>query len=132
MLDDLKKRLESIDDIKKKVYDDAFAEFEKFRKAFFEKYPDRKSFSWSQYTPSWNDGDVCYFNTYYDGGLEIDRERIDETEDEVLQAQGEEVVKFLHQLEKAVGSDFFQERWGDPATVYATKDKVSTSECYHY
>ena len=34
-------------------------------KELFEKYPDLKSFSWTQYTPYFNDGDPCYFHSYH-------------------------------------------------------------------
>lgn len=30
-------------------------------KALFDKHPALKSFTWNQYTPLWNDGDVCRF-----------------------------------------------------------------------
>lgn len=34
-------------------------------KELFEKYPDLKSFSWTQYTPYFNDGDPCYFGSWH-------------------------------------------------------------------
>lgn len=40
--------------------------FENAAKKIFELNPKLKSFSWTQYTPSWNDGDACYFGVYSD------------------------------------------------------------------
>lgn len=40
--------------------------FESFVKQLFELNPKLKSFSWPQYTPTWNDGDACNFGVYCD------------------------------------------------------------------
>lgn len=43
------------------------ADLLKSAKLIFDKYSELKSFGWQQSTPSWNDGDPCYFHTYIDG-----------------------------------------------------------------
>lgn len=40
--------------------------FKQMTKDIFKKYPDLKSFSWNQYTPYFNDGDICSFGVYID------------------------------------------------------------------
>lgn len=48
-------------------------------KALFGKYPDLISFSWTQYTPYFNDGDECVFSVYADYP-EMELEGIDQDE----------------------------------------------------
>ena len=40
--------------------------FKQMTKDIFKKYPDLKSFAWNQYTPYFNDGEVCSFGAYID------------------------------------------------------------------
>jgi len=51
-------------------------------KALFEQFPDLKSFSWTQYTPYFNDGDTCEFgaNTEYPS-IKLDGAKDQEAED---------------------------------------------------
>lgn len=40
------------------------AYFHSLTKQLFEENPRLYSFNWNQYTPSWNDGDTCYFSAH--------------------------------------------------------------------
>lgn len=40
--------------------------FKQAVKEIFSEFPGLKSFSWSQYTPHWNDGDECTFGCHFD------------------------------------------------------------------
>jgi hypothetical protein len=53
--------------------------FELLYKKIFEKYPKLESFSWSQYTPYFNDGSETYFitNTEY---IKINEEDVDDSD----------------------------------------------------
>jgi hypothetical protein len=63
---------------------------------FFEENPDLLSFGWNQYTPYWNDGDVCTFsaNTDYPSvTMVIDEQEItyDENSGDITNADGDEI-----------------------------------------
>jgi len=50
-------------------------------KDIFKKFPDLQSFSWTQYTMNWNDGDPCSFSCYFDSIAIDDEHDRDEIED---------------------------------------------------
>lgn len=57
----------------------AQAYFEEGCKELFARHPEMESFAWSQYTPYWNDGDVCEFGVYT-GDPEINGREVKEEE----------------------------------------------------
>lgn len=63
--------------------------FAEHSKVLFEQFPDLKSFSWTQYTPYFNDGDECTFgaNTEYpsvkmEGGKDQEAEDFDDEDED--------------------------------------------------
>jgi hypothetical protein len=63
MIDELIKQYDdAIKDLTNKIISALKTEFGKI----FDKYPELSYFTWKQYTPSWNDGEPCYFNVYGD------------------------------------------------------------------
>lgn len=60
---ELKKQIE---DAKKTAQESAKTLFTEMSADLFAKNPDLVSFSWSQYTPYWNDGDTCEFSANID------------------------------------------------------------------
>jgi hypothetical protein len=73
----------------KKINQDSSVQIEKIRtktskenqklfnqavKLIFKTHPELESFSWSQYTPHWNDGDECTFSTHFDYELVLNGE----------------------------------------------------------
>jgi hypothetical protein len=50
--------------LKKKFQEDAQSIFKEVTKEFFNKNPDITAFTWTQYTPYFNDGDECVFNVH--------------------------------------------------------------------
>lgn len=56
---ELKKQMS---DAKKKMKDTAKAVFTELSADLFKNNPNLVSFGWAQYTPYWNDGDVCTFS----------------------------------------------------------------------
>lgn len=62
-LDELRKKR---DDINKQLQEQAKTLFLESAKSVFENHPDLKSFSWTQYTPYFNDGDTCEFSAHTD------------------------------------------------------------------
>lgn len=56
--------LASYYDAKKKMTETVTAAINPMFDSFFEKYPTLESFSWTQYTPYFNDGDTCQFSVH--------------------------------------------------------------------
>ena len=94
----------------------------------FESQPDLQSFSWTQYTPYWNDGDVCTF------GANIEDPGIngsDPYDDDVDQKLSVAVFEFL----SAFSEESLEDMFGDHCeiTVKRTNGKpnVTVDEYEH-
>jgi hypothetical protein len=89
LMEDIKVKRQTLDEQLKEISGKFFAEQSKM---LFEQFPDLKSFSWTQYTPYFNDGDECTFgaNTEYpsikltDSKDQEDEEFDDEDEDDYI------------------------------------------------
>jgi hypothetical protein len=68
MLNDLKDLREEQEKIRKELHKRSEEIFQKYSKELFIKYPEMKRFSWTQYTPYFNDGDTCEFGAQTDPG----------------------------------------------------------------
>jgi hypothetical protein len=62
-LNDIQKQIEKLE---KQAQKESSKLISKGFKDIFKKYPDLKSFSWTQYTPYFNDGDECVFSAHTD------------------------------------------------------------------
>ena len=62
----ISKAKKEIEKIKSKIVKDTGILFKQSLKEIFKKHKDLVSFSWSQYTPHWNDGDECLFSANTD------------------------------------------------------------------
>lgn len=60
-----------VEKIKSKTLRENEKFFKQGVKALFAAHPDLESFSWSQYTPGWNDGDECVFSAHFEHGLHL-------------------------------------------------------------
>jgi hypothetical protein len=111
-------------------------------KELFANHPKLTSFSWTQYTPYFNDGDTCEFSVHKDYlHMEFDGQEFDEVSDYAfkggsesderkcvgLREAYEEVAEILDSLEE---SDF-KSLFGDHVQVTATKDGVTADEYSH-
>ena len=70
--------------------------FTEMTKEFFEENPDLLAFGWTQYTPYWNDGDVCEFSAHTDYPsvtTVIDGQEVtyNENSGEITDAEGDEI-----------------------------------------
>lgn len=66
----------------------------------FKKFPDLKTFAWTQYTPYFNDGEPCYFsvNTYsieINGNWDSGNSKIEKAVTEVLERIDSETMETL-------------------------------------
>jgi predicted RNase H-like nuclease (RuvC/YqgF family) len=98
--DSLKKKIskaqKQIEKLKDQLVDDSQTLFTASCREIFEKNPDFNSFSWTQYTPYWNDGDSCEFSA------NTDYLYIDDEEKESSFYNAELDFKELKQKEKTI------------------------------
>lgn len=108
-------------------------------KPLFEKYPDLESFSWTQYTPYFNDGDSCTFGTHDIDQVNGHEEYSDEWGANVLKGWGKDEVKgplyeayteakkYLSELGDTAAEALF----GDHCRVIVSRKKVTVEEEDH-
>ena len=104
-------------------------------KQLFEKFPRLNSFSWTQYTPYFNDGDTCVFRVHTDDpdingieGYEISKAwgKYTDSNPELIPLK-EAVEEFL----ASVPQESFLDLFGDHAQVTVTRKGVTTDEYSH-
>lgn len=103
-------------------------------KEVFEKFPELTSFSWSQYTPYFNDGDVCTFqcNVDYPTLTFTDETEVNtnmgEGDAESRSKEIEAVRSFLGQFDNVDYETMFE----DHVTVTITREGKITVEDYEH
>lgn len=121
-----KKRMK---EFKSKLHEDCKVFFGEEIKVIFEKYPKLEQFSWTQYTPYFNDGDTCEFgvNNCY---LTINGigPYIDDSAEELEYAKIEEKQRCKIDTELTQFLELFDEdtmlaMFGDHCEVSVTKNK---------
>jgi hypothetical protein len=80
VLEKIKTQIADFDEKRKALLAELKNEFAPMVAPLFEKHPKIESFSWTQYTPYFNDGDECVFSTNFDYSLEINGENEDDIE----------------------------------------------------
>lgn len=126
--------------------------FSEMVKEFFEKHQDVVSFRWNQYTPSFNDGDPCYFTVgqpdlmvtkefavahpdleidlddededlhWLEDGWSYGLEKKDKAAYDVLSAAAEDIGSFLEV------EDVLETVFGDGVTVTVDKDSIEVED----
>lgn len=100
----------------------------------FKDFPDLTSYSWIAYTPYFNDGDTCYFNSHHndDWSFQINDETFGDLEnrdkDDCWQAM---VFDRVNDILNAMPDEFLQELFGDHVRMVVTKDKIDTEHYEH-
>lgn len=127
-------------DLKKQYLDAAQDEFKKASNELFEKYNRLKSFGWRQYTPYFNDGDVCEFSARtYSPSINGRDEYNDEDDDlingeNLYKAKDEEakdIIKNIKDFLKMFDEDAYQSMFDDHVEITVTKDKVEVEHYEH-
>jgi len=150
----LKEKQNEMQKLKKEMLEESNRIFTELTKDIFVEHPKVKSFSWSQYTPYFNDGDTCYFSVNNDY-ISINGEPVDESNwisetkitnygtwnrekreyegrtevanldyDPDLAKAADEIREFLRNFD----DDFYLQQFGD-AEVTITADGVSIDDC---
>lgn len=101
-------------------------------KEFFEKNPRVVALKWVQYTPTFNDGDICEFTTNVVGFVDVNlSEEERDSEDEELFSNrdilDDEIS--LNRLENLIGSPLMEQVFkstfgGDNASMWATREGI--------
>jgi hypothetical protein len=127
----------SIVALREQAKKECYALFQDAAKEIFRAHPDLKSFSWTQYTPYFNDGDECVFSARTDY---IDIVMKDGTEEEYyetsyskkeavtpLQKAGRDAITFLTNFDNEDYKDMF----GDHVRVTVTAEGVDSDNYEH-
>jgi len=108
----------------KSVVKDAFRSA---AKAVFDLHPELTKFSWTQYTPYFNDGDECVFGAHIDYPyLNDEEEEIWGDEHPLLEAN-KSVVSFLSEFDE----DDYKEMFGDHCRVTVTRESIEVDGYEH-
>lgn len=92
-LNDIQKQIEKLE---KQAHKESSKLISKGFKEIFKKHPELESFSWTQYTPYFNDGDECVFNAHTDYIF------INESEQEESVYELRQFLDTLHNPEKEI------------------------------
>lgn len=153
----LKEKQKEIQILKNEMLEESKKIFTEVSKSIFEDNPKIKSFSWTQYTPYFNDGDACTFSADTDY-ISVNGERVDEAKwinpvtvktwgnwnretrtyegreevpnldyDKELADGVEEIREFLSHFD----NDFFLQQFGDHAQITVTSEGVNIDEYEH-
>lgn len=152
-LEKIKKELEIFEEKKKSFIKELQKEFPLLFKEIFEKTDKIDSFSWTQYTPYFNDGDECTFSVHCDypyiNGVDIDdldwydwRIRYylkgDEkyknllTENPKIDINSFKIVEEFKELINSIPDDFLISLFGDHVKVTITKKGDIITDYYEH
>lgn len=124
-----------MNEAKKAMQQTAKDAFKEMSAEVFESTPELVSFGWRQYTPYFNDGDVCTFRCHSDypevtvkkeGKLLTYDSNYGEG-DEGLESYVDKVKGFLHNFD----DEDFEQMFGDHVTVNISRDGVEIFEYEH-
>jgi hypothetical protein len=105
----LEKEISELEDTYRDIACEYFADM---CQGIFEENPLLQSFNWTQYTPSWNDGDTCYFSARtsnpYINEEDDENEGVELTDQQKKHLRSR-VSKFLDQFKNADYENWFGE-----------------------
>lgn len=104
--------------------------FKNWTKDIFSRYPALDSIQWIQYTPSFNDGDPCYFRCYNDYYSINSDEQEDINEDGFASEEIESLKKEVDAWMENFDDDDMERLFGNGAKVTLTKKGVTVDEYY--
>lgn len=124
-----------LEEFQKKFTKEGSELFQKIAKEMFETYPEVKSFSWTQYTPYFNDGEECVFRIHevdqINGFGEYDDEENESEEniftkyswrEEESDARAYEIVNSLREFIYSAPKDILRAIYGDHCRVTLYSD----------
>lgn len=126
-----------MDELKAQMKAEAEKIFQPEALKLFEKWPELQSFSWTQYTPYFNDGDTCEFGANTDwptvilaGATEEDIE--DAYEGVVGESENaEEIEKDVKEFLAQINDELYQDMFGDHVEITVTAGGIEVEEYDH-
>lgn len=139
MMDAFKELLAEMEDLVSRMQERGKEVFAEYSKKLFQDHPDLVSFSWTQYTPYFNDGDACHFgvnsylNVCFSNGDEMEDWEIGYSrkyaegfsEDHMVAADR------AHELVSGVPEEVMEKLFGDHVEVTVYSDRVEIEDYYH-
>lgn len=152
MFEELKAINEQMQVLKKETSEKYKQLFSTLSAKVFEKHPALESFSWTQYSPYFNDGDECVFSVNevnYVNGIDIDEDQPDEefvtdwnglrddkgnrpkVKNKHYVPELVQAIKDCRELVSLVEEDTMAELFGNHVEVTVTRNGIETEECSH-
>ena len=144
---DFKELQEQLKNIKEQMQETASKAFKQGCQSIFDEHPQLTSFTWMQYTPYWNDGDVCEFSVHKDypyatwaneEDVEYDSAWGDELwtryevrKGEVEPTYKETVAMAVTGLLEAIDDDTLKAIFGDHVVIRVTRQGMDIIEYDH-
>lgn len=143
-LDALKTRMAELE---KEMQEAGGRFFKNAAQDLFDQFPELEQFSWTQYTPYFNDGDTCYFSVHSDypqgivNGEEVElnksygtwdavnRVYVPKTESELTVA--DRIGAVLPDLLAAIPEDAMEKMFGDHVKVTVTREGIIVEDYDH-
>ena len=113
-------------DIRKEMVKTAQTALKDECKLLFEKYPEMEEFSWTQYTPYFNDGDECVFSVHSDYP-NINGDEVGYKDTTWLGQAEKDVVALLQAIDEETMKTIF----GDHVKVVVTKEGITAENYSH-
>ena len=125
----IEKQKKKMREIQEELQENCKIFFKEESARLFEAYPELTSFSWTQYTPYFNDGDECLFSSWYN--YQTINGRFGENDDDSIPKELEKAFDAVNEFLSNFDEDILKEMFGDHAEVIVTKDKVEVEEYSH-
>ncbi len=120
-----------IKELRKQIETEAKEFFKTESKALFSQFDELKSFSWTQYTPYFNDGQECTFSSNHNYPEINDRGEDDDGEEKETPAVSEKCDKAIEDFLGNFDDEDMEVMFGDHVKVTVTRKGVSTDEYSH-
>jgi hypothetical protein len=135
-MDDLEKLVKVSEELEKKLEADGQRALVAGFKSIFEAHPELVSFSWTQYTPYFNDGDACYFSVHEPDQFKFKNADGEEEDYEFYDRDNPERRKVAEEIRKKFRTveqlgDHMKLICGDHAVVTLYADKIEVEEYEH-
>lgn len=134
---EITKKIQELQEEKNKLIE---KEFQEGCKEIFKNHPCVVSWSWTQYTPYFNDGDTCHFSVHEDFNLTYTNEDGEEVEEEYIWEEAPGLPAAVKKACKDIGAllgilcsdyDTALNLFGDHARVVVYRDKIEVEEYSH-
>ncbi len=142
MSDKFKELKDKREQLKKDMLEESKRVFKEESATLFQTHPQLFMFTWTQYTPYFNDGDACVFGSNHEyptvvlqsgkEAYEADGQSYEETyagegDEAIAESIEEAITKFLSQFD----DEDMEAMFGDHVEVKVTKDGVEVEEYEH-